>query len=59
MTTPMVAIRIAITFSTVKWSLRKMNPKIAVWIASVLRYAVVTTKERSFIASSIRPVATI
>src|SRR5215204_2659991 len=36
-----------------------MKPKIAVWIASVLRYAVVTTKERSFIASSIRPVATI
>ena len=36
-----------------------MKPKIAVWIASVFRYAVVTTKERSFIASSIRPVATI
>src|SRR3954452_13043072 len=36
-----------------------MKPKIAVWIASVLRYAVVTTKERSFIASSINPVATI
>ena len=36
-----------------------MKPKIAVWIASVLIYAVVTTKERSFIASSIRPVATI
>src|SRR5215213_10452700 len=36
-----------------------MKPKIAVWIASVLRYAVVTTNERSFIASSIRPVATI
>src|SRR3954465_1620423 len=36
-----------------------MKPKIAVWIASVLIYAVVTTKERSFIASSIRPVPTI
>ena len=36
-----------------------MKPKIAVWIASVFRYAVVTTNERSFIASSIRPVATI
>src|SRR4249920_2838647 len=36
-----------------------MNPKIAVWIASVFRYAVVTTNERSFIASSIKPVATI
>ena len=36
-----------------------MKPKIAVWIASVFRYAVVTTKERSFIASSIMPVATI
>src|SRR4051812_6362097 len=36
-----------------------MKPKIAVWIASVLRYAVVTTKERSFIASSIMPVPTI
>src|SRR5882757_8839310 len=58
-TTPAVAIRIAITFSTVKWSLRKMNPKIAVWIASVFRYAVVTTNERSFIASSIMPVPTI
>src|SRR5215216_1597857 len=36
-----------------------MKPKIAVWIASVLRYAVVTTNERSFMASSIKPVATI
>src|SRR4051794_5653591 len=36
-----------------------MKPKIAVWIASVFRYAVVTTKERSFIATSIIPVATI
>src|ERR1700710_1424870 len=36
-----------------------MKPKIAVWIASVFRYAVVTTKERSFIATSIKPVATI
>src|SRR4030095_875261 len=36
-----------------------MKPKIAVWIASVLIYAVVTTNERSFMASSIRPVATI
>src|SRR4030081_2103871 len=36
-----------------------MNPKIAVCIASVFRYAVVTTKERSFIATSIKPVATI
>src|SRR5450631_698268 len=36
-----------------------MNPKIAVWIASVFRYAVVTTNERSFMASSINPVATI
>src|SRR6478735_7315185 len=36
-----------------------MKPKIAVWIASVFRYAVVTTNERSFIASSINPVATI
>src|SRR4029079_8495039 len=36
-----------------------MKPKIAVWIASVFRYAVVTTHERSFIASSIKPVATI
>src|SRR5712672_4117122 len=38
---------------------RKTKPKIAVWIASVFRYAVVTTNERSFIASSISPVATI
>src|SRR6185436_12488500 len=36
-----------------------MKPKIAVWIASVFRYAVVTTNERSFIASSIKPVARI
>src|ERR1700754_2290702 len=36
-----------------------MNPKIAVWIASVFRYAVVTTKDRSFIATSIMPVAMI
>src|SRR3954452_19631429 len=36
-----------------------MKPKIAVWTASVFRSAVVTTKERSFIASSIRPVARI
>src|SRR6476620_9045139 len=36
-----------------------MKPKIAVWIASVFRYAVVTTNERSFIANSIKPVATI
>src|ERR1700754_1682895 len=36
-----------------------MKPKIAVWIASVFRYAVVTTKERSFIASSIMPVPAI
>src|SRR6478752_6440259 len=36
-----------------------MKPKIAVWIASVFRWAVVTTNERSFIASSISPVATI
>src|SRR5580765_4879028 len=36
-----------------------MKPKIAVWIASVFRYAVVTTNERSFIASSIMPVPTI
>src|SRR6478736_8461071 len=36
-----------------------MKPKIAVWIASVFRYAVVTTKERSFMATSIIPVATI
>src|ERR1700749_17286 len=36
-----------------------MKPNIAVWIASVFRYAVVTTKERSFIATSILPVATI
>src|SRR6202049_1801215 len=59
MTTPMVAIRIAITFSMVRWSPRKTKPKIAVWIASVFRYAVVTTNERSFMASSIRPVARI
>jgi hypothetical protein len=58
-TTPMVAIMIAITFSAVRWSPRKMKPKIAVWIASVFRYAVVTTKERSFMASSIMPVAMI
>src|SRR6201986_2595104 len=36
-----------------------MKPNIAVWIASVFRYAVVTTKERSFIATSILPVAMI
>src|ERR1700712_3589709 len=36
-----------------------MKPKIAVWIASVFRYAVVTTNERLFIASSIMPVPTI
>src|SRR6476661_3543100 len=36
-----------------------MKPKIAVWIASVFRYAVVTTNELSFIANSIKPVATI
>src|SRR6266850_6238623 len=36
-----------------------MKPKIAVWIASVFRYAVVTTNERSFMATSIIPVATI
>ncbi len=59
MTTPTVAIRIATTFSKVRWSPRKTNPKIAVWIASVFRYAVVTTNERSFIASSIKPVPTI
>ena len=59
MTTPKVAIRIAITFSVVRWSPRKTKPKTAVWIASVFRYAVVTTKERSFIATSIMPVAMI
>ena len=58
-TTPVVATRIAITFSTVSSSPRKTKPKIAVWIASVFRYAVVTTKERSFIARSIMPVPTI
>src|SRR6185437_5946323 len=30
---------------------RKTKPKIAVWIASVFRYAVVTTNERSFIGT--------
>src|SRR5207253_4103114 len=59
MTTPTVAMTIASTFSQVRWSPRKTKPKIAVWIASVLIYAVVTTKERSFIATSIKPVATI
>src|ERR1700743_2068674 len=59
MTTPTVAIRIAITFSQVRWSPRKTKPKIAVWIASVFKYAVVTTNERSFMATSIMPVAMI
>ena len=37
MITPTVAIRMAATFSQVRWSLRKIKPKIAVWIASVFR----------------------
>src|ERR1700730_17845229 len=36
-----------------------MKPKLAVCIDSVFKYAVVTTNERSFIATSIKPVATI
>ena len=38
---------------------RKTKPKIAVWMASVFRYAVVTANERSFMTTSISPVATI
>jgi len=56
-TTPAVATRIAAIIGQVTISPRKMSPKTATWIGSVLMYAMVTTNERSPMAASISAVA--
>ena len=55
--TPAVATKIDVIIGHVTASPRKIRPKIATWIGSVFRYAMVTTNERSFMATSISAVA--
>src|SRR5215211_946728 len=57
--TPTVAIRMAIAIGNVTTSPSSTNPNSATWTGSVLMYAMVTMKERSFMAASMRAVAAI